>query len=314
MNPLNSHPKKVRIMGIISDLAAQAEAARNAQKPTRGPTPAKNVQSDSAPTPAPADAISTTPAGAVAQESAGAKQSATPHAVASTSPGKRKAATAKTVLEPKDPDRPATAPHTDNDHPTDGAPSARIRSLLGPPQLLSGEDQKRYDEVEAAIHAAVNPQDIFEKFWLRDLVDHEWEILRWRRLTVGLVTATQQEALKQSLYPLLRAAQYRLRGLDAEELARDFVMGKKSSIKEVNEVLSTAGLTWDFILAEAMSLKIGAIESFDCMCKTAEVRRDAQLRQIEHHRKSLGPALRAAINQIEDAEFRVIQPQLKDAA
>jgi hypothetical protein len=32
---------------------------------------------------------------------------------------------------------------------------------------------------------------------------------------------------------------------------------------------------------------------------------DAQLRQIENHRKSLGPALRAAIKQIKDAEFRV---------
>jgi hypothetical protein len=291
-------------MGILRDMAAAQTGAKAAA------TPAKNAHpKSSAPAPSPAGAVGAPAAGALGQEIAAAEESATSHPVRSTSATTAKSATDKTVFEPEVVGRPASAAsqHSESDHP-------RTSFLLGPPQLLSGEDQNRYDKLEADLHAAVNPKDIFEKLWLRDLVDHEWEILRWRRLTVALVTATQQEALKQSLYPLLGAARYRLGEPDAEELARDFVMGKKASIKEVNEVLTTAGLTWDSILAEAMALKIGAIESFDCMCKTAEVRRDAQLRQIENHRKSFGPTLRGAIKQIEDAEFQVVPPDLKDAA
>jgi hypothetical protein len=50
--------------------------------------------------------------------------------------------------------------------------------LFGPPPLLEGEETAAYDELLVRISGAVNPADIFEEIWVRDLVDLVWEALR----------------------------------------------------------------------------------------------------------------------------------------
>ena len=48
--------------------------------------------------------------------------------------------------------------------------------------------------------------------------------------------------------------------------------------------------------------------------RTAEARRDAALREIDRHREGFGQRLRRAINRVEDAEFRVIEPPVEQDA
>jgi hypothetical protein len=52
----------------------------------------------------------------------------------------------------------------------------RTRRLawLGPPPLFEGEDRAAYDGLLARISGAMNPADIFEEVWVRDIVDLSW--------------------------------------------------------------------------------------------------------------------------------------------
>ena len=48
--------------------------------------------------------------------------------------------------------------------------------------LLAGEDLAHYERLSAQVTAAVEPCDVIEVFWVRDVVDLLWEVLRLRRL------------------------------------------------------------------------------------------------------------------------------------
>ena len=76
-------------------------------------------------------------------------------------------------------------------------------AVFGLAPLFEGEDTAAYDELLARISGAVNPADIFEEIWVRDLVDLVWEALRLRRLKANLVTATASRGLQQILKPLV---------------------------------------------------------------------------------------------------------------
>ena len=74
---------------------------------------------------------------------------------------------------------------------------AKRPSLFGPPLLLVGEDAAEYDELHAAIRAAVNPIDTVDEMFVADVVALEWEVLRWRRLKSSLIRVYQSEALER---------------------------------------------------------------------------------------------------------------------
>src|ERR1700690_3900181 len=80
-----------------------------------------------------------------------------------------------------------------------GAPDL---SLFGPPQLIEGEDRAAYHELFAKVSAMVKPTDIVEEIWVRDFVDCDWDVLRYRRLKVGLMAATAYEGLRKVLEPI----------------------------------------------------------------------------------------------------------------
>jgi hypothetical protein len=65
--------------------------------------------------------------------------------------------------------------------------------------LLEGENAASYDELLACICAAVKPVDVIEEMFIADVVALEWEILRWRRLKLGLIRAHVLGALKYFL-------------------------------------------------------------------------------------------------------------------
>jgi hypothetical protein len=85
---------------------------------------------------------------------------------------------------------------------------ARLR-LFGEPLLLEGENATSYDELLARICADVKPVDVIEEIFIADVVALEWEILRWRRLKLGLIRAQVLEALKDFLRGNLDDGQYR---------------------------------------------------------------------------------------------------------
>ena len=68
-----------------------------------------------------------------------------------------------------------------------------VRNLLGPPPLIDGEDAAAYEAIYEQILAAIDPKDVFEQFWVRDLADLIWGALRLRRLKTKLFHSAAHE-------------------------------------------------------------------------------------------------------------------------
>lgn len=177
-------------------------------------------------------------------------------------------------------------------------------ALFGPPALLDGEDSAAYDELLARVSGAVNPSDILEEIWVRDVVDLNWEILRLRRLKSQLLTANIHRGIRVILDPMCG---YR----EAEQLSADWAKRKDYAIKKVDELLANTGLTMNEVMAETLAVKISDFERIDRLIMNAEARRNTVLREIDRHRASQDSARRRANNNVEDAQFVEIGPALK---
>lgn len=173
-------------------------------------------------------------------------------------------------------------------------------ALFGPPPLLEGEDTAAYDELLLQISGTVKPADILEEIWVRDVVDLVWEAFRLRRLKANLITAVAHEGVKRILTPLLG-------GSRAYDLAEAWARRERGAIKQVDELLASAGLTMDAVMAQTLSLKLDDIDRIDRMIATAEGRRNAILREVDRHRTTWGQNVRRAVQQIEAAEIKVIE-------
>jgi hypothetical protein len=106
----------------------------------------------------------------------------------------------------------------------------------------------------------------------------------------------------------------------AKELLQEYVRRNPAAVTQIHDLLAGAGLSFDALLTNELSERpeyLDYIERFDRLATLAESRRNASLREIERRRAVLGGALRRAVQEVEDAEFKVIErPQLKrkDAA
>ena len=176
-------------------------------------------------------------------------------------------------------------------------------TFFGSSPLLAGEDFLKYDQLLQGIADHVQPADIFERIWTRELADLIWEKFRWRGLMVNLIIATEQEALQCVLRPLFGG--FRLDQADA--LAWRYRMKEPGAVEEVQRLLEKAGLTWDAVKAEALSLRIDDVERFNHMIVSAEKRRDATLQEIERRRATFGQKLPRAVKQVEGADYRLLE-------
>jgi hypothetical protein len=184
--------------------------------------------------------------------------------------------------------------------PTSPPERAGRLALFGPPPLLEGEDTAAYDEFLARISGAVKPADILEEIWVRDVVDLVWEAFRLRRLKANLMTAVAHKGLRDILETLIDWS-------DAKDLAQAWARREGGAIKQVHELLASAGLTMDAVMAQTLSLKLDDIDRIDRMIANAEGRRNAILREVDRHRTIWGQNVRRAVQQIEAAEIKVIE-------
>ena len=170
---------------------------------------------------------------------------------------------------------------------------------LDPPVLLAGEDLAQYERLGGKVAAAVEPADVIEVFWVRDVVDLLWEVLRLRRLKASLLLASAASGLEQLLKPVL--------GWEAAQtLAQAWHAGEKRARAQVDTFLKERGLTLDAITAQTLSDKIDHVERIDRMIANAEARRHVVLREIDRHRVATAARLRAAAEAIEEGEFEEV--------
>ena len=79
---------------------------------------------------------------------------------------------------------------------------------------------------------------------------------------------------------------------------------RKARRKEVAGALQKARLTIEDVMAKTLEGEIDSFERFDRILASSEARRNNALSEIDRHRAALGGAVRQAIDEVQDAEFR----------
>jgi hypothetical protein len=64
---------------------------------------------------------------------------------------------------------------------------AEVHALFGDPPLLRGEDDGLYYTLMDHFTKLVEPTNMIEWWWVKDITDHTWEIRRLRRFKVLFV-------------------------------------------------------------------------------------------------------------------------------
>jgi hypothetical protein len=192
------------------------------------------------------------------------------------------------------------------DHPSALSDALDRVVTIAPAPLLPGEKQADYSDVAVRVVRAANPRDAIEEFLIRDVIDLTWEILRLRRAKSGMLKAS----MSAGVYEILKGLGHGPRSgpFYVRELGEKWAAGDKDARKEVDAALAKAGLTIDDATAKTMESKLDSFERLDRMLASAEARRNNALREIDRHRNALGGGVRRSIEEIEDAEFRDVEP------
>ena len=68
------------------------------------------------------------------------------------------------------------------------SPSATDLSFLGAPPLIPGEAASDYEQLLTAVINVMKPVDFLETMWTREIVDLQWDIIRFRRIKADVIT------------------------------------------------------------------------------------------------------------------------------
>jgi hypothetical protein len=171
--------------------------------------------------------------------------------------------------------------------------------LAGAPPLIQGESSAGYDQLLARICETLQPSDVLEQIWMRDIVDLAWEAFRLRRLKANLMAAAAHEGMAEVLRPLVDCP---------EQFAKGWARRSERTVTKVEAALAKAGSSMDAVAARTFSARIGDFERIERMLTAAETRRNATLRELERHRGSFALRLRRTVQAAEDAELAVGAP------
>jgi hypothetical protein len=167
--------------------------------------------------------------------------------------------------------------------------------------LLPGESQSDYVSVAGRFVTTSRPRDTIEEFLVRDVIDLTWEILRLRRTKAGIITASMGDGVSEIL------GHFGYDFLEINALSKSWAAGDKNAGKEVNAILTKAGMTIDEVTAKTLECKLDVLERLDRMLASAEARRNNALREIDRHREALGAAMRQSVDEVEDADFQDVE-------
>lgn len=128
---------------------------------------------------------------------------------------------------------------------------------IAPAPLLPGEQEVEYVTHVTRIVAVAKPRDAIEEILTRDAIDLTWEILRLRRMKVGLLRASMGSGIRR----VMSSLGYKL--VSAGEIATSWAAGEKTAKNEVAAALKKAQLTMEDVIAKTLEDKIDPFERFD---------------------------------------------------
>jgi hypothetical protein len=93
----------------------------------------------------------------------------------------------------------------------------------------------------------------------------------------------------------------------AKELAEHYVRHEPAATTRGIELLVSGGRTMHDLMLEGFPHELDEIERIDRLITIAETRRNMSLRELDRRRAVLGEALRRKVQEVEEAEFEVIE-------
>ena len=72
-------------------------------------------------------------------------------------------------------------------------------SFLGAPPLIPGESAADYKRLLAAVTDEIKPADPVETIWTRDVVDLQWDIIRFRRIKADIITYYHRNNIAEAI-------------------------------------------------------------------------------------------------------------------
>ena len=157
--------------------------------------------------------------------------------------------------------------------------------VVGPLPLMDAENPKSYQELLDHMSSMLDPQNILEEIWIREIAELTWDAFRLRRMKANGLSEAAHRAVQAALEPLF--------GKEAKDAASDWVAGKQATVEAVDAAFASVGASMELVVARSVSPSRWEIEQadrIDRMIGRLEARRKAMLEQFERHHAK--PALK----------------------
>lgn len=145
--------------------------------------------------------------------------------------------------------------------------------------LLEGEDEASFAVIRDRIIEAIQPVDFVDEMLVNDCVENVWETQRLRRLKIKYLQSAAHEGLFKLLDPVMSFN-------ECAALIKKWVLGDAEAIEHVNNLLETAGMDREAIIAQTLGVKLQEFEAIERLIASYEARRQSMLREIERRRDS----------------------------
>ena len=166
-----------------------------------------------------------------------------------------------------------------------------IEALFGDPPLLSTEDPNLYWDMFDRFAEFVDPKNIIEWLWLKDIVDLCWEIARLRRYRALSIERARERKNAEIEY--------------AREHADDpdlYLSLRPPTSAQIEARRNAPRLDTEADSASLLILEhLDTYETVDKLLMAAELRRDRILRELDFGRERIAPLLRKISDEVIDA-------------
>jgi hypothetical protein len=183
------------------------------------------------------------------------------------------------------------------------------RSLLQARALkrLEGFLAKQLDCDLYREHFEADLAEVLQEKFSKDRSEDAWKLARESARGNPDVDYKINQLLANRIPPGIEGIMRLARARKAGELVQEYVRRESDAVTLIDELLTSGGKSMDALMAEALAEELDHIERIDRLTAIAESRRNASLREIDRRRAVLGETLRRSVQEIEDAEFKVIE-------
>jgi tRNA isopentenyl-2-thiomethyl-A-37 hydroxylase MiaE len=166
--------------------------------------------------------------------------------------------------------------------------TARELVYFGAAPLEVSEDEDTYNRLLTRVFDCLEPTDIMEMMWVRDIVDSQWEIDRCSRVKANLIEIRKYVESEKARD--VRNGVSRIPKGTYQSMLLDHIEAERTKIDRLAAEAIEAASKVNF--ARAVALELNELERLDRMIMNAQARRDNAYFRLEKRRAAVvrGPA------------------------